>query len=445
MNDIERPILAKFGGHSMRDAGCIRESADIVRSDPQRRFVVVSAPKGITDLLEIASTPEGLPISDELFNTKKLQEYAWEQVAGRFAEIGEKLDCPQVGQWIDEVREGLYPGNINWAMSRGEWLMARIFASHLGAKFIDAAEIIQLQYDRHVDPVSYEVVRKRLSAEDGICVIPGFYGLAYGQSGGIMIFPRGGSDLTGAVVARGVNASIYENWTDVDGVLAASPKVVNKPSTIECLTYEEMRELSIRGASVLQRDTILPLVEADIPINVRNTFNPDATGTMIQAQRPIAGGEHVIGIAGEGGFMSFNIQKYGMNDEVGIGRRILETFSISGIPYEHSPTGRDYMSVIVRDCGSTRFIFDVLNSEVQPDHIEIQRNLGLLSVVGQGIKDHATRVSRILFSALDDAAITVRAISFGAPGISMVIAVDEERIEDAQRVAYDKFIREAQV
>lgn len=453
MNDIERPMVAKFGGSSMADAEAINRVADIIRLNPARRLIVVSAPgknshypQKITDLLEIASTQDGMPISNGQFNHQEHREAALGEIRSRFSFLGKQLGCDRADRWIDEVVEGIYPGNIEWAMSRGEWLMARIFASHLGAKFIDAAEIIQLQYNRHIDPVSYEMVRRRLSAEDGICVIPGFYGLAYGQSGEIMTFPRGGSDLTGAVVAKGINARIYENWTDVDGVLAVNPRVVNVPSTIECLTYEEMRELGIRGATVLQRDTILPLVEADIPINVRNTFNPHAAGSRIQAQRPVVDGEHVIGIAGEGGFMSFNIQKYGMNDEVGIGSEILQVFRIHGIPYEHSPSGRDYMSVIIKQglskIESERFLLHSLDKQAHPDNISVQRNLGLLSVVGQGIKDHATRVARILFSALDDALITVKAFSFGVSGISVVVAVDEERIEDAQRVAYEKFIKE---
>ena len=292
-----------------------------------------------------------------------------------------------------------------------------------------------------MDTSSFELVRARLGRESGICVIPGFYGLEGMRVG---TFPRGGSDITGAIIARGVRARIYENWTDVNGVLAANPKVVAEPRTIESITYEEMRELGNRGANVLQRDTILPLVEAGIPINVRNTFNPDTPGTMIQARRPFVAGESVIGIAGEGGFMSFNIRKFGMNDEIGIGTRILGCFRNAGISYEHSPSGRDYMSVIVKQNQSSKFseefVFKWLVDEAQPDNIGIQRNLGLLSVVGQSISDQAVTMSRILFSALDDAAIPVRAFSFGAPGISMVVAVDEDKIEDAQRVAYKRFI-----
>lgn len=439
MSNIERPIVAKFGGHSMRDAGCIRKSADIVSSDPRRRFVMVSAPKGITDLLEIASTPEGLPTDNGIFVHQEHREAALSEVSERFSLIGKELGCNEVDDWIHEVHEDVVPGNIDWSMSRGEWLMARIFASYLGATFIDATEIIRLQ-GRHVNPAAYDLIRKRLALESGLCVIPGFYGL--NGIGEMETFPRGGSDITGAVLARGVNARIYENWTNTNGVLTANPAVVDSPRTIRELTFEEMRELGNGGTTVLQRDAILPLIDTDIPINVRNTFNPDHPGTMIVKERQKIAGEHVIGVAGEAGFMSFNIQKYGMNEEVGIGKRILDKFRIHGIPYEHYPSGRDYVSVIVRadQLHGSEFIERWLQDEIQPDRVWVQRNLGLLSVVGQGIPNHAGEVAVKLFSALEDGSISVRAISFGGSGISMVVAVDEERIADAQRVAYEEFI-----
>lgn len=443
MSNIEGPIVAKFGGSSMAGADSIRRVADIVRSNPVRRFIVVSAPgtnsrysRKITALLKIASIFEGHVDYDEGKSKTALEEFS-----ERFSHIGRDLGCSLADAWIKEAREGIFPGNGDWSMSRGEWLMARIFSSHLGATFIDATEIIRLQSGRHVNPISYDLIRERLSLESGLCVIPGFYGL--NGIGEVETFPPGGSDLTGAVVARGLNARVYENWTDVDGVLAANPKVVDRPSTIDCLTYEEMRELGIRGANVLQRDTILSLFEVGTPINVRNTFNPQHSGTMVVPERSHTDEEHVRGITGEGGFVSFNIQKFGMNDEVGIGRRILEPFSTLGVSYEHSPSGRDYVSVIVNQDqldGSESFIVNWLDDKIQPDRIWVQRNLGLLSLVGQGIRDHAARVSRLLFSALDDASIAVRAFSFGASGISMVIAVDQERIADAQRVVYEKFI-----
>lgn len=442
MNNIERPIVAKFGGHSMRDASCIRESADIVSSDPHRRFVVVSAPKGITDLLEIASVPDRLSDDSGLTSHQENREAAFVKVSQRFSEIGRELGCSEVDTWIAEVRQDVFSGkDCDWSMSRGEWLMARIFAKFLGATFIDATEIIRMQ-GNHADlAASYSSVRERLEQESGICVIPGYYGLD--EMGHIRTFPRGGSDITGAVLARGVNARIYENWTNTNGVLAANPEVVDSPRTIGELTFEEMRELGNGGTTVLQRDAILPLIDTDIPINVRNTFNPDHPGTMIVRERQKIDGEHVIGVAGEGGFMSFNIQKYGMNDDIGIGSRILQVFRILGISYESSPSGRDFLSVIVNQVnldGAEPMIVRHLQDDIQSDRVWVQRNLGLLSVVGQGIPNHSGEVAVKLFSALKESAISVRAISFGG-SVSMVVAVDEERIADAQRVVYKAFVK----
>lgn len=438
MSNAERPIVAKFGGSSMADAEKISGVADIITSDPNRRIIVVSAPgvnasyrRKVTDLLATASAEQ----YDEEEGERALDEFS-----ERFSLLGRQLGCSQADEWIQRVREGIFSGNTQWAMSRGEWLTARMFAHYLDAKFIDAEEIIQL-HGGQVKVSSFELVRTRLQEESGICVIPGFYGI---DGERVRIFPRGGSDITGAIIARGVNARVYENWTDVDGVLAANPKVVHNPKTIEQLTYEEMRELGIRGATVLQRNTILPLVDAGIPINVRNTFNPVHSGTMIMTKRPQVAGEHVIGIAGEAGFVSVNIQKYGMNEEEDIGRRILQQFSLAGRPYEHSPSGRDYMSVLVSQDHPVELdylLYDGLNRNIQPDRIWIQRDLGLISVVGQGISDHVAKVSRMLFSELEEASIPVRAFNYGTSGISMVVAVENDRLNEAIYKLHNAFIK----
>ncbi len=443
MNNSERPIVDKFGGHSMYDADTIRQSAEIVRSDPDRRFIVVSAPKGITDLLRIASTQDGLPDDNGLFSTLENREAAFAQATERFSVIGQELGCRDVNDWIDQVRQGVFSDNdIDWSMSRGEWLMAKIFANYLGATFIDAEEIIRIRGDRYVDPVSYGLIGERLLPEQGVCIIPGYYGLD--EMGHIRTFPRGGSDITGAVMARGINARLYENWTNTNGVLAANPKIFPGKELISIneLTLEEMREMGNGGTTVLQRDAILPLIDTDILLIVKNTFNPNHPGTKIVRGRQKFEGEHVIGVASEEGFISVNIQKHGMNEEIGVGRGILEQFESSGVSYEHNPSGRDYVSVIVNRTYLDRLssIMDNLRRDIQPDRIWVQENLGLLSLVGQGIEEHATRVSRMLFSALDDASIPVKAFSYGASGISMVVAVDNDRLEEAVKLAYEFFI-----
>lgn len=444
---MERLIVAKFGGSSMADVDSVRRAANIILSNPDRRFIVVSAPgrnhaysQKITDLLIIAYSGE----------RRIGRRSAFEEFEQRFSLIGGNLGVREVYEWIDQVHKGIesrrdqLPSEfgLEWCKSRGEWLMARVFANFLGATFVDAQELIRIKNGGQINSSSYDLVRERLASESGLVVIPGFYGLD--EIGQIQTFARGGSDVTGAIVARGINARVYENWTDVDGVLSANPRIVEKPRVIPHITYEEIRELGVRGVEVLQRDTILPLIEVGIPIILRNTFNPEFGGTMIEAQRKISEGEHVIGITSDGPYISFNIQKFGMNDEVGVGRDVLEIFSLLKIPYEHNPSGRDFMSVIVNQdsiAAQEDAILDYLSARIRPDRMSVQRNLGLLSLVGQGIKDRASWVSGRLLSALDDVAIPVRAFTFGTSGISIVVAIDNDRLEDAVRLSHDLFIK----
>lgn len=439
VSNVESPIVAKFGGSSMADADSVGRVADIVRSDPDRRFVIVSAPgrnglykEKITDLLIAASGA----------TTRYQRNKAFTEFSQRFLAMGKELGSTNVGDSIDQVHEGIdKKRGLEWCASRGEWLMARILAGKLRATFVDAEDLIRIQNGGQIDPDSYNLVRQKIVLEPNCVVIPGFYGLD--KEGEIKTFARGGSDITGAIIARGVNARVYENWTDVDGVMSANPKVVEEAEVLRRISYEEMRELGVRGAEVLQRDTILPLIEVGIPINLRNTFNPADVGTMIEADREIADDEHVIGVTGEGPFVSFNIQKYGMNDEMGIGESILEMFTQAGVSYEHSPSGKDYMSVIVNQDqldGAEQVVLGYIKNEVNPDRIWIQRNLGLLSLIGQGIQDHAGWVSRNLFKALDEVGLFVKAYNFGTSGISIVVALDNDKLDEAIKVAHKVFI-----
>lgn len=442
MNNIESSIVLKFGGSSMSDANSIKRVGDIVRFDPAQRFVVVSAPgksmehpQKITDLLYQAhdNVVAGIEFTENL---------ALRTVMDRFISIGEDLGVRRTLRWVDEVISGISMSNSrDWCASRGEWLTAQIFADYLDAEFVDADEVIRVGAGGQIDPLSYTLVRDRLRTIPGLSVIPGFYGR--GRSQEVETFARGGSDLTGAIIARSVDAIVYQNWTDVNGILSADPRKVVRSRTIESITYEEVRELGIRGAQVLQRDTILPLVEAGIPINLRNTFNPDHPGTMITTDRQVSVNEDVIGIVGDGPFVSFNVQRYGMNNEIGIGRRILEIFQTLEISYEQSPSGKDYMTVIVNQDqldGSESMIRSWLEREVKADKVWIEENLGLLAVVGLGIRNHRTRVTKRLASALDDVSIPVKAIDSGTSGISMVVAVDYNRLDEAVKLLHEYFM-----
>lgn len=450
MNTVERPIVAKFGGTSMADASTIRMVADIIQSNEDRCFVIPSAPGNNAQYPEKSQRVTNLLETAYFGRTGAERRNAFDLVEYRFVEIGRELEVPEVGLLVAQVHQGIElrrergitQEGLEWSSSRGEWVTGQILASFLGATFVDAVRVIKIK-DGQIDPSSYDLVGG-LTMEKGRVVIPGYYGL--NEKYDLVTLKKGGSDVTGAIVARGSGARAYENWKDVDGVYTADPRWVASPRVIACLTYDEMREIGVRGGEVLQRNTILPLISADqpIPINVRNTFNPLSEGTMIMANREIRRDEDVVGIAvDEGPYVSFKIQKHGMGEEIGIGRDILETFSALGIPYEHTPDGRDYMSVLLNQRlvnGTKRVIVDALSRTVEPNKVTILRDLGLLSLVGEGIQSHPFQVAGRLFSALSGDFIEGSAISFGA-GISMVAAVSSQDLLRAVEIAHKLFIK----
>ncbi len=454
MREIEqRPIVAKFGGTSLATAERIKRVAEIVVENPQRRYVVVSAPgiekKGderITDLLFGCSDLVEKGLS---FNK------AFEKVTKRFEEIGKGLGChSSVVGWLNSVNQGLEKGEKrDWIASRGEWITAQIFAKFMSGAFVDATRLIRLEKNGQISPLTYQLIREQLT-ENSVYVIPGFYGLSEYRMFGIHMqtsikcFARGGSDITGAIIAKGVRVSLYENWTDVDGVKAAAPNpqrtILNNPKTIDKITYKEMRELAYRGADVLQMDAVLPVIEQEISINVRNTFNPTHQGTLIVPCRESVDGETVIGIAGRKGFMSYQIEKVGMNQSKGIARRVLEVLEKNDISFEHVPTGLDSISVIFSKDQLARKeekILAEINKSIGPDSLSIKTNLGLVCVVGQNIAEHATDVHAKLFTAFQQANIMTRAATYNTVGNNIVIAVDEDRITDAIEALYTAFIK----
>lgn len=448
MNNIERGIVAKFGGTSLANAERIRGAAEIVSSNPSRRYVVVSAPGKRRN--------EDQKITDLLFQCNSLVEQglsfdqAFEQVSSRFEDIGRDLQChSSVAGWLNEVYRGTQSEKgRDWIASRGEWIMAQVFAKYLGGVFIDAVKLIRLRNSGEIEGLTYKLIKDQLSA-GSVYVIPGFYGRneekknGLENSEGIQLFARGGSDITGAIIAKGVNARLYENWTDTDGVKAADPRIISNPRTVEKITHKEMRELAYRGADVLQMDAVLPALEAGIPINVRNTFNPDYPGTMVVTQRNISPGEAIIGIAGRKGFISFQIEKSGMNRQKGITRRILQIFEENDISFDHVPTGLDSISVIFRKDqidGKKQELLEALKKEIKPDTISVVDNIGLACAVGQGIAEQATDVHAVLFSALKKAGIATLAESYSIKGNNIVIAVDNEKVSLAIRTFYNAFI-----
>lgn len=400
--------------------------------------MVVSAPgkrekgdKKITDMLyhshHLAATGQAF---GEVFG----------EVRARFVGIGTDLGVPRglVEAWLDEVESGLQSGqSVDWVASRGEYLNARLIAHYLGATFVETAESILFTPEGRLDPVSYALTRERLSG-DGLFVIPGFYGSD--SAGAIKTFSRGGSDVTGAIVARAVHASAYENWTDVDGLRMADPRLVAHARPIREVTYQELRELAYMGASVLHDEAIFPVREAGIPIHIRNTNAPELPGTWIRRNRPKTA-QAVVGIAGRKDFAIIQVDKSMMNQELGFGRRMLQVLEEHKISYEHSPSSVDSMSVIIEEEALAPHLASVLaemERVLQPDRMEVVHGLALLATVGLGMS-HRVGVAGRLMQALADANVNIRLLDQGASEINIIVGIDNNDFEVALRAIYDAF------
>ena len=328
----------------------------------------------------------------------------------------------------------------DYAASRGEYLNGIIMANYLGFPFVDSAEVIR--FDKHGEfdaDTTNELMEKKL-AELEKAVIPGFYG-AYAD-GKIKTFSRGGSDITGSIVAKAVKADLYENWTDVSGFLVTDPRLIENPETIDVITYRELRELSYMGATVLHEDAIFPVRKAGIPINIRNTNKPKDKGTMIVASTCHKPVYTITGIAGKKGFVAVNIEKDMMNSEIGFGRKVLEEFEKQGISFEHMPSGIDTMSIIVHQDEFEEHEQKVLagiQRAVHPDVLEVEGDLALVAVVGRAMKSNRGTAARI-FAALAHANVNVKMIDQGSSEWNVIVGVRNEDFEKAIKAIYDIFV-----
>ncbi len=435
--------VAKFGGTSVATAAQLRKVAAFVSADPARRIIVPSAPgkahggdTKITDLLYLCHqlAAKGQPFAQ-----------VWEPIAARFLGIVAELGLPlRLDEVLTEARARIAGGGASpdYAASRGEAIHGRVLASLLGAAYVDAAEVVFFDRAGRLDRRTFAAIRSRCQG-GGLVVIPGFYGSD--PAGEVKTFSRGGSDVTGAVVANAVDAGLYENWTDVSGVLMTDPRVVSEARPITEITYRELRELSYMGASVLHEEAVFPVREKRIPINIRNTNRPEDPGTMIVAERD-AGHQVVVGIAGTKGFTVIQIEKAMMNSEVGFGRRVLDAFARLGISYEHTPTGIDTMSVVVADrqlveAGGVSKLDQVLEdlaSTLRPDTLKVTPAMALIATVGQGM-NHAVGTAARLFSALAKARVNVRMIDQGSSEQNIIVGVEEGDLALAIRAIYNEF------
>jgi aspartate kinase len=431
-------ITAKFGGTSLADAAQIRKVAEIVKADPRRRFVVVSAPgkrtkddRKITDLLYLSHSiaQQGLGAST-----------AFDIVRERYLKIAQELGVADMETWLAEVETAIANGaDRDWVASRGEYLNARMVAKFLGATFVDAAGTIKFSHDgRMLADETYSALGGAMSGE-GLFVVPGFYGAD--SSGRIKCFSRGGSDITGAIVARAVNAEVYENWTDVSGLLMADPRLIDNPKPIAEVTYREQRELSYMGATVLHDQAVFPVREAGIPIQIRNTNDPGAPGTRIVTTRD-SSHSTIVGVAGRVGFSTVFTEKALMNSELGYGRRMLEILENRGVSYEHAPTSIDTMSVVVRDEeieGKQDVIIADIRSILKPDRVEINGEIALIATVGEGMI-HKVGMAGKLFDALAKAGVNVRMINQRASEINIIVGVAAAQYETALTAIYTAFV-----
>ena len=443
----------KFGGSSLATASSVRAVAGIIQADEQRRLVVVSAPgkrsdadTKVTDLLIAAA---------EARLTNRSGREEMDRVVARFDEIagGLGLASSSIQSIADDLEarlqtdrgdEGLFTDTLKAA---GEANCARLLAEYLcslgtEAHYVDPREGGMMLSD---EPGNARVLRqsygrlRKLRERSGIILFPGFFG--YSESGRLVTFPRGGSDITGAILAAAVDAELYENFTDVDSVFAASPRHVDDPRGVPEITYREMRELSYAGFSVFHDEALEPVFHAGIPVAVKNTNNPESPGTRIVPSRPAAG-DPVVGIAATGGFCSMYVSKYLMNREVGFGRRLLQIYEDEGIPFEHTPSGIDNLSVIVREeylnHAAEERVIRRIRTELEADEVSVERGLALVMVVGEGMR-HTIGLAARATSAFSRARVNLEMINQGSSEVSMMFGVKETDVAAAVQSLYEEF------
>ena len=433
--------VVKFGGSSLADAAQFQKVGNIIRSDESRHYVVPSAPgkrfsgdKKVTDMLyDCYRSAAGSGNFEE-----KLEKIR-ERYEGIIAGLGLTLSLEEEFDTI--AKNFTAKAGVDYAASRGEYLNGKIMAAYLDWPFIDAASVIRFFDDGSLDTQTTDAQLSKVLSENDYAVIPGFYGSL--ADGTVKTFSRGGSDITGSLVARAIHADMYENWTDVSGVMVADPRIVENPEVIDTLTYRELRELSYMGATVLHEDAIFPVRQEGIPINIRNTNSPQDRGTFIVESTCRRPAYVITGIAGKKGFCSINIEKSMMNSEIGFGRRVLQVFEEQGISFEHTPSGIDTFTVYVHQSEfeeKEQQVIAGLHRMVQPDVVEMEADLALIAVVGRGMKSTRGTAGRI-FSALAHANVNVRMIDQGSSELNIIIGVENRDFEAAVRAIYDIFVK----
>ena len=434
--------VVKFGGSSLADAEHFRRVADIIRSDPSRKYVVASAPG--------KRYPGDVKVTDMLYNCYEMIkehediETYYSQIKDRYygimSDLGLDFDISGELEYVKNAM--LHRAGRDYAASRGEYINSLILAKYLGFDFVDAENVIIFREDGQLDEEkTYETMRATLARHE-YAVIPGFYGCM--PNGTIKTFTRGGSDVTGSIVASAVNADLYENWTDVSGFMMADPRIVEYPLSIDTITYRELRALSYMGATVLHEEAIFPVRNAGIPINIRNTNAPADKGTMIVANTNDYDQEHIItALSGKKGFSVITIEKDKMSSDISFVRRLLEVLEDNDIALEHIPSGIDTISLILSTAaleGRGEKILAAMNRRVRPDNITIEDGISLIAVVGRGMVKNRGVAARVL-SSISEAGINIRMIDQGSSELNIIIGVEEKDYEKAIQSIYSEFVK----
>lgn len=434
--------VAKFGGSSVASAAQFRKVRAVVEADPARQFIVVSAvgkrtkaDDKVTDLLYLVCAH----VKYHVDSTPLI-----EQIKARFVEIARELGLSYpIEEEFGEFEANIQSYSPEYIVSRGEYFTGQLMAEYLGLPFVDAAEVIRFHRNGKVSMTKTTHSIHDMAEHIGPFLIPGFYGAT--PEGEICLFDRGGGDITGAIVARAIGVDLYENWTDVSGFLSCDPRIVDHPRPIHRITFDEMRELSYMGASVLHEEAIFPVREVGIPIAIKNTNDPSAEGTIISEDATDDSVEHLItGLAGKKDFLCVHVKKNHMSNAVGVLRRVLTIFERYGVSIEHIPTGIDSFGVVVNSADVHDCLYSIvgdIQEEVQPDEVKIVDNLALISVVGRNMSRRVGTSGRI-FSALGEEGINIRLITQSSQEINIILGVDNADFERAIRTIYHAFADE---
>lgn len=432
--------VVKFGGSSLASAEQFKKVADIIHAEDSRRYIVPSAPG--------KRNSADTKVTDMLYAcygaAAKGKEYKslLRAIKDRYYEIIKTLGLDLSLEKEFDIIEACFVGKAgrDYAASRGEYLNGKVLANYLGYEFVDAAEVIFFDDNGAFDAdKTNELLSERLSTIEK-AVIPGFYGSMPNDT--IKTFSRGGSDVTGSIVAKAVKADLYENWTDVSGFLIADPRIIDSPKVINTITYKELRELSYMGATVLHEDAIFPVRKEGIPINIKNTNKPEDPGTLIVESTSKKPEYTITGIAGKRGFTAVSVEKDMMNSELGFCRRVLEEFEKNGISIEHMPSGIDTMTVFVHQAEFGEKEQEVLagiHRNTKPDSIDIESDIALIAIVGRGMKSQRGTAGRI-FSALAHAHVNVKMIDQGSSELNIIVGVEDSDFDKALKAIYDIFV-----